>query len=298
MIAGSITSTDKAKQEIINGDCLQVMDSMDAGSVDVVCTSPPYNIGIKYNSYKDNLKYNDYLNWMTRIGQSIKRILKSNGSLFLNVGFTNTKPFLSLDIASAFRESLLLQNKITWAKAFVSDKPNNSFGHYKPINSNRYLNNLTEDIFHFTKEGNNKIDRLAIGVPYKWKDNLKSRSTGKMKPDLKCRGNIWFIPYETKNRNSKNEYYHPASFPVLLPERCIKLHGINSDMVAVDPFMGIGTTLMACQKIGVRGIGIDIDKHYCDTAQIRLGEEWNVASYQDEAGHYLDLENNPLAKSA
>jgi len=274
MIATITTSSEissgRAAQEIICGDCLDAMDSMDASSVDVVCTSPPYNIGIKYNTYKDNLGYNDYLNWIKKVGLSVHRILKMNGSLFLNVGWTNINPFLSIDIASSLRETFILQNKIVWAKAIVADNPINSFGHYKPINSNRYINNLYEDIFHFTKDGNNKVSRLSIGVPYKWKDNLKSRSTGDVKPDLKCRGNIWFIPYETKNKMNAKQYDHPASFPVLLPERCIKLHGISNDMVVVDPFMGAGSTLVACHLLGVRGIGIDIDKHYCDIAQKRL----------------------------
>jgi len=263
----------KSIQEIINGDCLKVMDSMKSNSVDVVCTSPPYNIGIKYNSYKDNLKYDDYLGWIAKVGQSIHRILKINGSLFMNVGRTNVNPFLSLDIACSLRNIFVLQNTIIWVKAIsIDDNPANSFGHYKPINSNRYLNNLYEEVFHFTKDGSNKVDRLAVGVPYKWKSNLKSRSTGAIKEDMKCRGDIWFIPYKTIN-NKSERHYHPASFPVLLPERCIKLHCISKDMVVVDPFVGIGTTLVACHRLGIKGIGIDIDKHYCDIAQKTIFEE-------------------------
>jgi len=270
------------EQKIITGDCLEVMGKLDEKSVDVVCTSPPYNIGLKYNKYKDDLEYLKYLEWMAKVGREIARILKDDGSFFLNIGSTNTNPFLSADVADSQRDIFVLQNHIVWVKAIsIGDDPNNSFGHYKPINSNRYLNNLYEDVFHFTKDGNKNIDRLAIGLPYKWKCNMKVRKTGEIKLDLKCRGNAWFIPYETI-QNKSERYHHPAPFPVLLPKRCIQLHGVTKNMIVVDPFLGIGNTLLACKELNVNGIGIDLDKDYCDISKKRLSKKYEK--------HMFDLE--------
>jgi site-specific DNA-methyltransferase (adenine-specific) len=108
------------------------------------------------------------------------------------------------------------------------------------------------------------LNRLAIGVPYVDKNNIQRYT----KKDLRCRGNTWFIPYETtqnkKDRPAKKQ--HPAGFPVGLPSNCIKLHGVREDMLVFDPFVGTGTTLSACQELGVNGIGVDLDLAYCEIA--------------------------------
>jgi len=263
----------ESSQTVINDDCLNAMEGIETSSVDVVVTSPPYNIGIKYNEYKDSLTYEEYLEWIRNIGIEIKRILKDDGSLFLNIGGTSVNPWIPIDVASALREVFVLQNRIIWTKSIsIGDNPENSHGHYKPINSKRFVNNLYEDLFHFTKTGNVKIDRLAVGLPYKWKSNRKNRKTGEIGKDKKCRGNVWFIPYRTVQSKSQ-KHNHPASYPVELPERCIKLHGIKENMLVIDPFLGIGSTLIACKKLSVNGIGIDTDKDYCEISKNRLSEE-------------------------
>ena len=89
-----------------------------------------------------------------------------------------------------------------------------SRGHFKPISSQRFLNDCHEYIFHFTKSGRVEIDRLALGVPYQDKSNIArwSHTSGR---DRRCRGNTWFIPYETIQSRQK-ERPHPATFPVEL----------------------------------------------------------------------------------
>ena len=100
-----------------------------------------------------------------------------------------------------------------------------TFGHFKPINSPRFLNDCHEYVFHFTKSGRVELNRLALGVPYQDKSNIArwSHTGGK---DLRCRGNTWFVPYETIQSREK-ERPHPATFPVQLAEWCIKLHGVS-----------------------------------------------------------------------
>ena len=80
---------------------------------------------------------------------------------------------------------------------------------------------------------------------------------------------MWFIPYDTVQ--SKGEKFnHPAGFPVELPTRCIKLHGLRPDLMVLDPFLGAGTTLVAAQALGCRSIGIEIDRKYVEIAIQRL----------------------------
>ena len=251
--------------KIIISDCLQYMKTMESSSIDIVCTSPPYNIGINYNSYKDEQPRISYLSWLKNIGVEIERLLKSDGSFFLNIGSTNTDPWLEMDVASIMRDIFVLQNKIMWIKS-ISIK-GNTFGHFKPISSKRFLNNNYETLFHFTKNGNNIIDRLSVGVEFKDKTNIARR---KHLQDKRCDGNVKFIPYKTVQTKGQ-KFNHPATYPVELPEYCIKLHGGNHGIV-LDPFVGSGSTLVAAKNMGWSGIGIEIDETYANIAKQRLEE--------------------------
>jgi site-specific DNA-methyltransferase (adenine-specific) len=111
------------------------------------------------------------------------------------------------------------------------------------------------------------LDRLAAGVPYKDKSNITRRGHSQ---DRRCRGDAWFIPYETV-RGRAEKFDHPGTFPVALPEQCILLHG-RSNAVVLDPFMGTGTTLLAAQKLGCQGTGIELDPQYVAVARARLRE--------------------------
>ena len=72
--------------QIYNMDCIKGMNELEEGSVDIIVTSPPYNIGVNYNSHKDNMEFEDYLKWMHEFGKASKRVLKENGSMFFNIG--------------------------------------------------------------------------------------------------------------------------------------------------------------------------------------------------------------------
>ena len=142
-------------------DCIEWMQKQKAKSISCVITSPPYNLDIKYSKYKDNMSRNDYLNWFGKVSREIKRTLKDNGHFFLNVGSINSDPYVAMDVCSEVRKEFILQNNFTWVKHIaVHDK---GYGQYKPITSKRYTSNTTESIFHFTKDGNVNVDRLAIG---------------------------------------------------------------------------------------------------------------------------------------
>ncbi len=260
-------------------DCIEGMKrNLRSKTVNVVVTSPPYNIGIKYGKHDDNLPKLKYLEWMQEFGREIFRVLKDDGSFFLNIGNTPKDQWIAWDVAQSLRDEFHLQNVIHWIKSIairkedVGNYPNIvgdvAVGHFKPIVSKRFLNDCHEYIFHFTKSGETKLEKLSIGVPYQDKTNI-----GRWKnatSDNRDRGNTWFIPYETIQ--NKNERPHPATYPSKLPEMCIRLHGLGrkKKLMAVDPFLGIGATALASLKLGVSFAGFEIDKQYMDEAIARV----------------------------
>ncbi len=263
-------------------DCIEGMRQyLDDGEVDVVVTSPPYNIGKNYNVYNDRLPREQYLDWMERVAIEIKRVLADDGSFFLNIGYTNTDPWIAWDVANRIRKHFVLQNVIQWIKSVAISKehikwdpsvPSDvALGHYRPITSKRYLSIMHEYVFHFTKHGDVELNKLAIGVPYQHKSNVWRWKSNKG-VDKRDRGNVWFIPYKTVQSNHK-ERPHPATFPPELPEMCIKLHGVERTNLVLDPFMGIGNTAIAAIRLGVNYIGFDIDPYYVSVAEERIKDE-------------------------
>lgn len=249
-------------QRVIVGDCLEVLSATPTGSIDVVITSPPYNIGIAYRSYDDRKPRDTYLRWMSDVAGQISRVLAEDGALFLNLSSTGPDPWIAADVAGRFRQHLTLQNRIIWVKSISVD--GETRGHFKPINSTRFLNRTNEDIYHFTKRGNAVIDRLAIGVPYQDKSNV---GRWKQSGDRRCAGNSWHIPYETIQGKAER-HDHPAAFPVGLPMRCLHMHGGKG--LVLDPFLGSGTTLVAARMAGWSGVGIEIDEVYAEAARRRI----------------------------
>lgn len=255
----------------INQDCVPGLYELRRNSVDVVVTSPPYNIGKSYHTYQDTLSDDDYFNWTEMWGDAIANVLRSSGSFFLNLGASSVNPWFGYDVASILRSKFKLQNVIHWVKSITID--DRTWGHYKPINSPRFTNNTHEYIFHFTKTGRVPIDRLAVGVPYQDKSNIKRWSGAR--GDKRCRGNVLYIPYETIQ--SFDERPHPATFPVALPEYCFRLHGIKRIKRAVDPFLGLGASAVAFKRVvkakRAEFIGFDIDAKYLQYVQQRIEGE-------------------------
>jgi site-specific DNA-methyltransferase (adenine-specific) len=263
---GRIEHWDIGHHQLWNGDCIAALRAMPAASIDVIVTSPPYNIGVAYRTYDDRRPRAEYIDWLRSVGRELSRVLKKDGSFFLNVGSTNSDPWIPMDVAGAFRDTFVIQNHIVWAKSVAIG--DDTVGHFKPINSRRFMNHNHESIFHFTHDGSVDVDRLAIGVPFKDKTNIARWGHSR---DKRCAGNVWFIPYQTV-RSKSQKFNHPAGFPVDLPKRCLQLHGVEGAAV-LDPFLGAGTTLIAAEQLGMRGIGIEIDQHYAEIASERLRAE-------------------------
>jgi site-specific DNA-methyltransferase (adenine-specific) len=286
--------------DLCHEDCLKGMARLPDEHVDLVVTSPPYNLGIRYGKFSDRQDRQSYLKWCGEWARQVRRILKRDGSFFLNIGSAPSNPMLPHEIVMELRENFVLQNTIHWIKSIAIDDAREktesphlyplpegeedaqrqvraqasatTYGHFKPISSKRFLNDCHEYIFHFTKSGRVEIDRLALGVPYPAKSNI-ARWSHTRGSDLRCRGNTWFVPYETIQRRAK-ERPHPATFPIALAENCIKLHGpakAGRVQTMLDPFLGIGNSAVAAKRCCVKKfIGFEIDETYLAEAKRRV----------------------------
>lgn len=258
---------------------------MEAGSVDLVVTSPPYNLGIDYQTYKDTSDRDTFIAWCREWAMEVHRVMAPDASFFLNLGASPADPLLPHQLVLAFtgdQPNFILQNTFHWIKSITVETRRGetiSAGHFKPINSKRYVNDCHEYVFHLTKTGEVPLERRAAGVAYADKSNIaRWGHTGG--EDKRCRGNNWFIPYETIKSRDKDRP-HPATFPVALVEQCIRIHGHERTGHLLDPFSGIGTSALAAQRQKIpRFTGYEIDPGYLETARERLAIDAAESSQQ------------------
>jgi len=269
-------TSNSATFDFYHGDCVEILDRLPPGSIDAIVTSPPYNLGIRYRSYDDTMPRDRYLEWTGEWVSRAARVMAADGSLFLNVGAKPTDPWTAIDIAQATRPYLQLQNTIHWIKSIAIEKAlagtrsglqdDLAVGHYKPINSQRFLHDCHEFIFHFSPLGRTPLDRQAVGVKYQDQSNVGRWQTAAS--GVRCRGNTWFIPYQTIQSREKDRP-HPATYPPKLPEMCLRLHGLQRLHLVADPFLGLGSTAVACAQLGVSFVGIEMDEDYLKDAIAR-----------------------------
>jgi len=263
-----------APVDLYEGDALERLPRVAApGSVDCVVTSPPYNLGVRYGRYDDARPRAEYVRWVGAAADAVERVLSNDGSFFLNLGASPSDPWLPWDVAREVGTRFRLQNVIHWVKSIAIDRDlagksaglarDLAVGHYKPLKSRRYLHSGHEYVYHFTRAGTVDLDRLAVGVAYQDASNVaRWRSSGS---NRRCRGNTWFLPYRTIRFRAKDRP-HPATFPVELPERCFRLHGVGRIRLAADPFVGIGASAVAAYRLGLPFVGFDLDRTYLRAA--------------------------------
>jgi site-specific DNA-methyltransferase (adenine-specific) len=269
---------------LLHGDCLEILPSLAAKSFDLVVTSPPYNLGIDYRSFQDTSPREEFLQWCLAWAAEVKRVMADGASFFLNIGAAPANPLLPHQLILALTDGsqplFSLQNTFHWIKSISLETRSGdivSAGHFKPINSKRFVNDCHEYLFHLTADGQVPLDRKAAGVPYQDKSNIaRWGHTGGA--DLRCRGNNWFIPYDTIQSRDK-ERPHPATFPVALVERCILLHCLGAETRLLDPFLGIGSSAVAAARRKIRHFtGIELDPYYLQIARDRIQQHEDAAT--------------------
>jgi len=236
--------------KIYNMDCLEGMKQLPDESVDLVVTSPPYNIGTDYNEYDDNKDWQEYYKWCENWLKEIFRVLKKDGRLCLN-------HYLSLG-TSAFRTAPLMELNTIALKL--------GFNHHSvAIWTDRTLAKRTAWGSWMSASApyiNSPFEGVLILYKYSWKKLSKGESTIDKQSFIDgCRG-IWNIATETKGLTK-------ANFHLDLPKLCINLFSYSGDVI-LDPFIGSGTTAVASIETNRNFIGYEIDKGYYDIAVGRI----------------------------
>lgn len=259
---------------IICGDSLEVLkEQVDNSSVDLIITSPPYNIGMNYGAYKDDMPSVDYFNVMRGIFTECYRVLKDDGRVCLNVPSaimhykTRRVFFPMVDFIYIMTEiGFQYYTMITWLKAKhlgeeCVDTGWGSFG--SP--SLPYIRNHAEPIIVFYKKsmkhlGEKECIDMTTEEFYKWSTNLWITDK-----DGESYNGVIGARYDFQLSKE-----HPAMFPESLVARLLKLFSYQGDLV-LDPFNGSGTTTYMSAYHQRRWIGIDMDKEYCKFANNRMG---------------------------
>jgi adenine-specific DNA-methyltransferase len=243
------------------GSCLDLLKSVRNSTVQLVVTSPPYNVGKEYES-RVGLK--KYVEDQTAVIRECVRVLKDTGSVCWQVGnYVQSGAIVPLDILlfPIFHDlGLKLRNRIIW-----------HFEH--GLHCSRRLSGRYETILWFTKSDDYFFNLDALRVPQKYpgKKYFKGPKAGQYScnPLGKNPGDVWIIPNVKSNHVEKTE--HPCQFPVELIERLVLALTEKDDWV-FDPFLGTGTSVIAAVRHSRRGVGAELQKKYVALARQRIGK--------------------------
>lgn len=256
--------------KIFNEDCFLTMQRMiDSNEkIDIVLTSPPYNTGRKstsergrkenecrYDIHIDNLSANDYCKWCVDIFNNIDKLLISNGVVLWNVSYGNDATgnkesigLVWLAVAEIIRKTnFTVADRIIWKKK--SALPNNT--------SKNKLTRICEDVFVFCR-----------------KDEIKTFNANKKITSTNSKGQNYyeniFNFVEAKNNDGICKL-NKATYSSELCEKILSIYA-KPNTTVYDPFIGTGTTALACQNMGLNCIGSELSKAQCEFANNRLKE--------------------------
>lgn len=258
---------------VINGDSLTVLRTIPDFRFDLIITSPPYNIG---KVYETKTSIEKYLSTQEEVIKELVRVLSKKGSICWQVGnYVDGKEIFPLDIYyyQIFKKlGLKLRNRIIW-----------HFGH--GLHASNRFSGRYETMLWFTKTDNYIFNLDNVRVPSKYPGKLSFKGDNKGKPSGNPLGKnpsdiweilatdwdtcLWDIPNVKSNHTEKTE--HPCQFPIELVERCI-LALTDERSWVLDPYAGVGTSLVASLKNNRRGVAIDKEEKYCEMSKNRVAE--------------------------
>lgn len=237
--------------KLIWGDFLT--ENFEENSVDLVVTSPPYNVGIDYNEFVDNISYEEYLTWSKKWLLKVYKILKDDGRICLNIPLDKNKggqQSVYADIVTIAKEiGFKYHSTIIWNEGNISRRT--AWGSWMSARAPYVIA---------------PVEVIVVLYKKVWKKIRKGISDITKEEFIEWTNGVWVFPGE-----SKKKVGHPAPFPEELPKRCIKLFSYVEDLV-LDPFVGSGTTLIAGYKLNRRVVGVELSKDYFELAKKRIME--------------------------
>jgi adenine-specific DNA-methyltransferase len=259
--------------EIKKGDCLNVLKKIDDGKFDLIITSPPYNIG---KSYETKTSIEKYLETQEEIINELVRTLSDKGNLCWQVGnYIDKGEVFPLDIYyyQIFKKhGLKLRNRIIW-----------HFGH--GLHASNRFSGRYETILWFSKTDDYIFNLDNVRVPSKYPGKLHFKGPKKEQPSGNPLGKnpsdiweiveqdweraMWDIPNVKSNHPEKTD--HPCQFPIELVERCVLALTEEKSWV-LDPFAGVGSSVIAAIKNDRNAVGIERDETYCKIARQRIAD--------------------------
>jgi len=231
-------------------------------SIDLIITSPPYNLDIKYNSHNDKLTYDKYLEFCKKWLSICFRFLKNDGRFCFNIPLDKNKggqQSVGADLTKITKSvGFKYHSTIIWNEGNISRKT--AWGSWLSASAPYVIA---------------PVELIIILYKKRWKKTSGSRKSDISKKEfMDWTNGLW-----TFSGESKKKIGHPTPFPVELPRRCIKLFSFVNDTI-LDPFVGSGSTLIAAYLNRRRAIGIEIDTSYCEIAKKRLLTEARINERQ------------------
>lgn len=241
---------------IYNDDFLKT-EYVEKGSVDLIVTSPPYNVDIKYNSYDDRMSYSDYLDFTREWLSKCYELAKDDGRFCLNIPLDINKggqQSVCADVTTIAKQvGWKYHSTIIWNEQNISRRT--AWGSWLSASAPYVIA---------------PVEVIVVLYKKHWKKSGKGKSDITKEEFVEWTNGVWNFMGESKKRVG-----HPTPFPIELPRRCIKLFSFVGDIV-LDPFLGSGTTLIACVQTRRRGIGVEVDKAYCEISKRRIINEGQI----------------------
>jgi site-specific DNA-methyltransferase (adenine-specific) len=235
---------------IYNADILESRDVPDE-SVDLVVTSPPYGIDVKYQNYDDNLPYDRYLDFTKRWLTKARDLSKPDGRLCLNIPLDKNKggqQSVCADITTIAKQvGWNYHSTIIWNEQNISRRT--AWGSWMSASAPYVIA---------------PVEAILVMYKTRWRKTRRGKSDITRDEFIQWTNGVWNFSGERKTKIG-----HPTPFPIELPKRCVKLFSYQEDNV-LDPFLGSGTTLIACLQTSRTGIGLEINRGYCQLAADRL----------------------------
>jgi len=240
--------------EIYNEDCKNTIERFEDNSINIVLTSPPYNnsrtchseycmktANCRYDSYNDNMTNDEYIEWTVKLFNSMEKKLAKNGVILYNISYGSENPdVMWLTVADIIRRTpFMCADNIIWKKD--SALPNN-------VSSNK-LTRITEYVFVFARK-----DEFDTYIMNKKVSSVVARTGQKFYESI-------FNFIQAKNNDGPCDL-NKATYSSDLCEKLLKLYAMDG-MTVYDPFMGTGTTAVACKRLGLNCYGSEIsEKQY------------------------------------